>query len=321
MNKNRQLRCTRPTHRRARRRRPLAPPRLASSPTAAHVYAGPGTDYAQVSTVEPGDVVELLVKVDALVVDPDRRYPGLGQFLAAAGRRRAKPHRRQRSSNTTPARIPDPAAISGLVTMAGAVYAGPGSDYATIANVEAGTTLELLGATGAWWQVWVGRKCRLDQRSTAADPARSLRATGHADADTAHPPAPAPAPAAPAAPVHRLHQQHRLRLNRSGRSRFVPGTLVRLPEVVAPKAYLYADVVRPFLRARTRVLRASGIDYLGRLDEAFRAVDYETTKQGVASMSWHKAGRAVDVAQSRGSMASRVSPLFATQSPRVCIAC
>ncbi len=76
-----------------------------------------------------------------------------------------------------------------------------------------------------------------------------------------------------------------------------PGQLNVLPNVVAPNPRLVADAVGPFLRARTRVLQASGVDYLGRLADVFRGVSYETSKPGVASMSWHKAGRAIDVAQ------------------------
>ena len=52
------------------------------------------------------------------------------------------------------------------------------------------------------------------------------------------------------------------------------------------------------MRARTRVLQSSGVDYLGHLDEALRPLHFESSKPGVASQSWHKAGRAIDLAVS-----------------------
>lgn len=254
-----------------------------------NVYEGPGTEYAQVSTVEPGDVVELMYKVDTWwwIQTSDIQGWVSTSLLLGDGEMSTPSVETPAAEAAAPAsHAPDPAAISGLVTLAGAVYAGPGTDYATIANVDAGTTLELLGATGAWWQVWVGQSVGWINEALLLIPPEALEQPAKQAAPAAPTPAaPTPAPPAPAESLWQV--------------KVVPGTLVQLPEVTAPKPYLYADVVRPFLRARTRVYQASGVDYLAHLDEAFRGVDFETTKQGVASMSWHKAGRAVDLAQSR----------------------
>jgi uncharacterized protein YraI len=254
-----------------------------------NVYEGPGTDYAAVSAVEPGDVVELLHKEDAWWWIQTADVQGWVSTSVLLGNGELSP-----PSAEAPAPAPEGTSrseVSGLVTFSGSVYAGPGSEYATIATVDAGTTLELLGTTGAWWQVWVGQSVGWIHEALLLVPPE----TQEQPAPVA-PPAPQPAPAqaaAPAAPARPAAAESLWQV------KITPGTIVRLPDVTAPNPYLYADVVRPFLRARTRVLQASGVDYLGHLDEAFRAVDFETTKQGVASMSWHKAGRAVDLGQSR----------------------
>ena len=73
--------------------------------------------------------------------------------------------------------------------------------------------------------------------------------------------------------------------------------LVALRNVQAPNPKLVAPAAASFNRVRVRVINWCGRDYLGKLDEALRPVDYVTSKAGVATRSWHKAGRAVDVKQ------------------------
>ena len=76
-----------------------------------------------------------------------------------------------------------------------------------------------------------------------------------------------------------------------------PGNLIRLVDVNAPRPFIAPGAVASFNRVRSRILRASGVDYLGRLDEAFRSIGFQSSKPGVANRSWHKAGRAIDVVQ------------------------
>lgn len=75
------------------------------------------------------------------------------------------------------------------------------------------------------------------------------------------------------------------------------GLLVALRNVQAPNPQLIAPAAASFNRIRNTVITSCGRDYLGKLDEALRPVDYVTSKAGVAVRSWHKAGRAVDVKQ------------------------
>jgi hypothetical protein len=73
--------------------------------------------------------------------------------------------------------------------------------------------------------------------------------------------------------------------------------LVPLKGVTAPNAQLVAPAAVSFARARNRLIAWCGRDYLAQLDEALRPVDFVSNKPGVAALSWHKAGRAIDVRQ------------------------
>lgn len=75
-------------------------------------------------------------------------------------------------------------------------------------------------------------------------------------------------------------------------------SLVALPGVNAPHPQLVAPAAASFRQVRAAVAAQCGRDFLGKLDEAMRPVDYTTTKAGVAGRSWHKAGRAIDLKQS-----------------------
>ncbi len=73
--------------------------------------------------------------------------------------------------------------------------------------------------------------------------------------------------------------------------------LVALRNVKAPYPQLIRTAAASFYRIRITIINQCGRDYLGKLDEALRPVDYVTSKAGVANKSWHKAGRAIDVKQ------------------------
>lgn len=74
--------------------------------------------------------------------------------------------------------------------------------------------------------------------------------------------------------------------------------LVALPGVSAPDPRLQADVARSFEAIRQEVKSEIGIDALATLSEGLRPAKYGTSKPGVLYTSWHKAGRAVDLAVS-----------------------
>lgn len=65
--------------------------------------------------------------------------------------------------------------------------------------------------------------------------------------------------------------------------------------VIAPRPALHPDAAASFALVRADAKAQIGVDVLGTLDDVLRAPDYESTKPGVASYSWHKAGRAIDL--------------------------
>ena len=296
---------------------------------AGELRGGPGLEYPQIGQVAVGDIVELL--------DKYKEWwwvrTGSGDGWMEAGRliidgEASTPISADSAGDTSsnPANVPP-----GLVTLAGVVRAGPSSDYPAIVSVEPGTTIEILGKNGDWWQVWIKPNvgwinaallmaatdpaAAPAPRAAVVAPAKSAPSVAKpqpvaplvltkqipaapakpapaAPAKAVAPAAVAPVPAKPAAPIAAAPAESLWHVNAA------PGTLVQLPAVTAPNPQLAAEVVKPFLRARTRVLQSSGVDYLGHLDEALRAVHFESSKPGVASKSWHKAGRAVDLAVS-----------------------
>jgi SH3-like domain-containing protein len=189
-----------------------------------------------------------------------------------------------------PAAVAAAPVVSFRATMSngGNVRSGPGLGHTVIGNFHAGTAVDLLDTKAGWWLVRIGSLQGWMSGTLLKVPGEALKHWKVPDVVAA----PA-APPKPAAPMQAAAQTTSLWAVRA-----VPGQLAVLPDVVAPNPRLVGEAAGPFLRARTRVLRASGVDYLGVLGDAYRHVAFESSKPGVASMSWHKAGRAIDVAQS-----------------------
>lgn len=79
-----------------------------------------------------------------------------------------------------------------------------------------------------------------------------------------------------------------------------PQALVPLPGVVnaagsAANMALAEDAARSFAAVRAEIIAATGQDPLARLADALRAPEFRSNKPGVALMSWHMTGRAIDV--------------------------
>ncbi|MBA3945898.1 MAG: SH3 domain-containing protein [Herpetosiphonaceae bacterium] len=188
-----------------------------------------------------------------------------------------------------------------------------------VAGVDAGDVLQFVGQAHGWWQVrtaaatsWIHSSLvKLDPRGAQTIPAIPMVAVANSSttamsAQRAKQQAVLPGASQPAL----LMRSTPPRRASDGTLRLAPqpvlshwpteegpGNLVRLTDVDAPHAFLASGAVGPFNRARTRILQASGVDYLGQLDDAFRSIGFVTHKAGVADRSWHKAGRAIDVAQ------------------------
>lgn len=74
-----------------------------------------------------------------------------------------------------------------------------------------------------------------------------------------------------------------------------PQALVRLPGVRAPNPQLNALAAASFAQVRQEIIARTGEDVLATLADVLRAPNFTTNKPGVASRSWHKAGRAIDL--------------------------
>lgn len=74
-----------------------------------------------------------------------------------------------------------------------------------------------------------------------------------------------------------------------------PQPLVRLPGVSAPDPRLNALAAASFAQVRQVIIARTGQDVLATLADVLRAPSFTTDKPGVASRSWHKAGRAIDL--------------------------
>jgi murein DD-endopeptidase MepM/ murein hydrolase activator NlpD len=79
-----------------------------------------------------------------------------------------------------------------------------------------------------------------------------------------------------------------------------PQALVQLPDVVnahgrTDTTRLIAPAAAAFQRVRAEIVAQTGQDPLARLADALRAPEFRTDKPGVARMSWHMTGRAIDV--------------------------
>lgn len=79
-----------------------------------------------------------------------------------------------------------------------------------------------------------------------------------------------------------------------------PQALVPLPGVVnaagnTANMALAEDAARSFAAVRAEIIAATGQDPLARLADALRAPEFRSNKPGVALMSWHMTGRAIDV--------------------------
>ncbi|MGQ9828782.1 MAG: peptidase M23 [Roseiflexus sp.] len=122
-------------------------------------------------------------------------------------------------------------------------------------------------------------------------------------------PAPYPAPATPAIPpAPDLPQVTPIAEPSPGIGRG-PGdspavcrvqALVSLPGVVnaagtTTNMLLAEDAARSFAAVRAEIIAATGYDPLARLADALRQPEFRSNKPGVALMSWHMTGRAIDV--------------------------
>ena len=302
-----------------------------------NVRIGPSIEQPIVGSVDAGDLVELIEERDGWWRVRTTTFEGwLSSTLLIVGdnvkqaTEQPQPLAPEGAAPVVAAPVPVPTAVAPIpaapvpvapitapaisfaATMrnGGNVRSGPGLANTIVGNFDAGTAVELLNTKAGWWHVRIGSLQGWMSGTLLKVPVEALKHWNVPAVVAAPPKAVAVAPAKPvaaapakpaaaapaklvAAPVKAASQTTSL-----WSTRVAPGQLNVLPDVVAPNPRLVADVVGPYLRARTRVLRASGVDYLGVLGDAFRDVGFETSKPGVASMSWHKAGRAIDVAQS-----------------------
>lgn len=265
-----------------------------------NVRVGPNTDETIVGSVDEGDLVELLEQQnDWWRIRTMATEGWVNKTLLIVGESTTAPTE-QSVAPAVPV-IVEPAApvvpapvVSFPATMSngGNVRSGPGIANSIIGNFDAGTAVDLLDTKSGWWYVRIGSLQGWISGTLLKIPAEALK-HWNVPAVVVRPTKPATSNGTVnAAPLQAAAETTSLWSVRTA-----PGQLAVLPDVSAPNPRLVADAVGPFLRARTRVLRASGVDYLGRLDDVFRGVSYETSKPGVASMSWHKAGRAIDVSQ------------------------
>ncbi|MCS6841941.1 MAG: peptidase M23 [Roseiflexus sp.] len=79
-----------------------------------------------------------------------------------------------------------------------------------------------------------------------------------------------------------------------------PQALVPLPGVInaagnTANMALAEDAARSFAAVRAEIAMATGQDPLARLADALRTPEFRSSKPGVALMSWHMTGRAIDV--------------------------
>lgn len=72
--------------------------------------------------------------------------------------------------------------------------------------------------------------------------------------------------------------------------------LVKITAAV-PSAQMHKKAAAAFERLRKEVHAGSGVDFLARCGDVFRAANFKSTKDGVADRSWHKTGRAFDYDQ------------------------
>ena len=295
---------------------------------------GPGLQHPVVAGVDAGDVVELVrseaawwlvktldgegwISATLLIIDGEITPPLAAPAAPAAPAPPAAapappllPAAPAAPVSPPPAKRPDtaasaPADITAQVRRRGNVRAGPGTNHGVMAQANAGVAVKLVDAArsggATWWRVQVGATTGWMSGSLLRVPPEAARRWPAAKQDyaAASKPAPAEQPAAKPAAKQPAAAPETAK-NPSWRVDSVPGRLTRLPSVAAPHPFLAPAIVQPYLRARARVLQASGIDYLGRLDEAFRTLDFRTSKPGVARHSWHNAGRAIDLQQGRG---------------------
>jgi hypothetical protein len=86
----------------------------------------------------------------------------------------------------------------------------------------------------------------------------------------------------------------------SGPVSCAPQTLVQLPNVVnaygrTDNTRLISPAAAAFQEARMEITARTGQDPLARLADGLRAPEFRTDKPGVARMSWHMTGRALDL--------------------------
>lgn len=79
-----------------------------------------------------------------------------------------------------------------------------------------------------------------------------------------------------------------------------PQAFVQLPGVInaageTTNMALAEDAARSFATVRAEIITATGQDPLARLADALRAPEFRSNKPGVALMSWHMTGRAIDL--------------------------
>lgn len=67
--------------------------------------------------------------------------------------------------------------------------------------------------------------------------------------------------------------------------------------VTAPMPQMHRDAAKKFNELRNIVAVGAGFDFLARCGDIFRASNFVSNKDGVATRSWHKTGRAFDYDQ------------------------
>lgn len=73
--------------------------------------------------------------------------------------------------------------------------------------------------------------------------------------------------------------------------------LVKL-DVTAPTPLMHFKAAEKFSQLRNEVKIGAGFDFLGKCGDIYRQPNFVSNKDGVATRSWHKTGRAVDYDQS-----------------------
>ena len=89
----------------------------------------------------------------------------------------------------------------------------------------------------------------------------------------------------------------------------------------APTPMMHPAAAAVFEKLRVIVREGSGIDFLAKCGDVLRPADFTSTKDGVATRSWHKTGRAFDYDQTNKSLVIVSEPKAGKQFFRTWLYC